>query len=185
MRTAKSRRRRNGCILTAFFGGFAAISLVLGYIIIAISTPPGSPKAEMYRTESALTALVTAVNTYKADLGMYPPAGQDGLVRAMRHLSKTANYMPQTEALDSWGNPFIYAPSDSYASTNSGAMRDDNAYYAPDTYQLYSVGMDGDAGANSIYKQMDNITNWDGEKPWRETYHRRHQEFFLKRGTVQ
>ncbi|HRI87836.1 MAG TPA: type II secretion system protein GspG [Candidatus Hydrogenedentes bacterium] len=179
-----SRRRRNGCILTAFFGGFAALSLALGYIIIAISRPEGSPIAQMFRAEAGLAVLVMAVETYKTDLGAYPPSGQEGLLLAMRHVSKNVDYMPQDQALDPWGFPFVYVTRDAYASTAS-ALQNDGAYLSPNTYQLYSIGMDGDAGVDSSYGVNDNISNWDTDKSWRKTYERRHREYFLKRGTVQ
>lgn len=165
--------------------GMCAFGIVLGFIAYSVSVPKGSPKAQMNRTEAALTLLVTALETYKTDLDAYPPGGQTGLRMATKHLSRNVNYVPTDESLDAWGQPFVYVPHSEYGTPNSGALEDDGEYFAPETYQVYSIGMDGDAGINSIEKRADNISNWDASKPWRETYQRRHQQYFLESGTRQ
>lgn len=180
-----SKEKRNGCILGIFFGGLSLFSVGLAYLVISISTPAGSPMAQLYRTEVGLTALVKAVETYKNDLGVYPPAGQEGLLLAARHLSRNANYMPEEQQLDSWGHPYVYVPASDYAKPGSGAMKDRDTYFAPDTFQIYSVGMDGDAGDEAPLRRKDNITSWEPDRPWRPTYKDRHKEYFLKKGTRQ
>lgn len=180
-----SREKKNGCILTVIFGGMSLFACLLSYLVISISTPQGSPMAQLYRTEVGLTALVKAVETYKNDLGVYPPAGQEGLTLATRHLSRNANYMPEQQDVDSWGHPYIYVPASDYAQPNSGAMRERDAYFAPDTFQIYSVGLDGDAGQEAPLRRRDNVTSWESDRPWRPVYKELHKQYFLKKGTRQ
>ena len=141
--------------------------------------------AQLYRTEVGLTALVTAVESYKQDLGNYPPAGQEGLRLATRHLSKNANYMPDEQALDAWGHPYVYVPSDAYAQPNSGALQVQGVYLAPNTFQIYSPGMDNDPGFEAPLRRRDNVTSWEPDRPWRGAYKELHKQFFLKKGTRQ
>lgn len=159
--------------------------VALGFIAYSVSIPMGSPKARMNRTEAGLTVLMTALRAYKTDFGVYPPAGQEGLLLAAKHLSRNVNYLPDTQALDAWDRPYVYVPSTDYAKPGSGALEEGGKYFAPDSYQLYSVGMDGEAGENSIEKRADNITSWDAGHAWRKTYFRRHQEYFREQGTRQ
>jgi hypothetical protein len=120
----------------------------------------------MYRTEADLTSLVTAVETYKADKGEYPPSGPDGLRMATDHLSRTANYMPDGPPPDGWGRRYCYVRAQDYAGSDS-ALRDSGGnYHAPGTYQLYSAGGDGD-----LQTQDDNICSWlRDRRPWRKSY---------------
>lgn len=178
-------KRRSQFLLTLVLVGMCVLGIVLGFIAYSVSIPMGSPKARMNRTEAALTVLVTALRTYKTDFGVYPPTGQEGLRLATKHLSRNVNYMPDDNALDAWGQPFVYVPSADFAKPGSGALEERGVYSAPDSFQLYSVGMDGDAGENAIAKRADNITSWDENHSWRETYFRRHQDFFREHGTRQ
>lgn len=178
--TSKTRSR---VILTVALLGMCVFGLVLGFIAYSVSIPNGSPRAMMNRTEAALTLLVNAVELYKTDFGAYPPAGQAGLRLATKHLSRNVNYVPGDESLDAWGRPFVYVPAPDYAKPGSGALDNKGPYFAPDTYQLYSIGSDGDGGVDWIENRADNITSWDKARSWRETYRRRHRQFFLEHGT--
>lgn len=180
--TSKSRSR---VLLTLVLIGMCIFGVVLGFIAYSVSIPAGSPKARMSRTEAALTLLKTALDTYKTDLGVYPPAGQAGLRMATRHLSRNVNYITEDESLDGWDQPFVYSPGADYSKEGSGALETDGKYFAPDSYQLYSIGMDGDAGVVATDKRADNITSWEADHIWRKTYQRRHQEYFYERGTRQ
>lgn len=176
-------KTRSRAILSAALLGMCAFGVMLGFIAYSVSIPKGSPKAQMNRTEAALTLLMTALETYKTDIGDYPPRGQAGLRLATRHLSRNVNYVPNEESLDAWDRPFVYVPHTEYGAPGSGALESDGAFFAPDTYQLYSIGMDGDAGVATIAARSDNIASWDAAKSWRATYQRRHQEYFLEHGT--
>lgn len=172
-------------LLTLVLIGMCVFGVVLGFIAYSVSIPAGSPKARMSRTEAELTLLRTALDTYKTDLGVYPPSGQSGLRMATKHLSRNVNYITEEEARDGWDQPFVYVLSADYAKENSGALENDGKYFAPESYQLYSIGMDGDAGINATDKRADNITSWEVDHPWQKTYQRRHQDYFYERGTRQ
>ncbi|MCC6793773.1 MAG: type II secretion system protein GspG [Candidatus Hydrogenedentes bacterium] len=178
-------KTRSRVLLTLVLIGMCVFGVVLGFIAYSVSIPAGSPKARMSRTEAELTLLKTALDTYKTDHGVYPPAGQSGLRMATKHLSRNVNYITEEETRDGWDQPFVYAPSAAYATEGSGALEVDGKHFAPDTYQLYSIGMDGDAGLNATDKRADNITSWEPDHPWRKTYQRRHQDYFYERGTRQ
>lgn len=180
-----SKSRRNGCILLVFFLLMATVAVGLSFLVMSIAVPENSPLAQMYRTEAALALLINAIETYRADLGDFPPPGQEGLRLATRHLSRHVNYVTDEQSLDAWGRPFVYVPARAYTESDSPAIRDGIAFFAPDTYQLYSVGIDGDAGLESAAKRADNIVSWDDRRTWRERYRKLHQEFFIQRGTVQ
>ena len=76
------------------------------------------------------------------------------------------------EICDAWGNPLVYIPSDQYLPTfDSGQpyinanfdeweakpyKRDDGSFYNPNSYQLYSVGKDGEPNTE------DDIKLWEG-----------------------
>ena len=180
-RSTLTSKTRSRVLLTLSLLAMACFGVVFGFIAYSVSVPKGSPKAQMNRTEAALTLLVTALESYKTDLGAYPPPGQDGLRLATKHLSRNVNYVPGDESLDAWGQPFVYVPAAAYGAP--GTLDEGGAFLAPGTYQLYSVGMDGDPGADSIEKRYDNVTSWEADAPWRATYQRRHQKFFLEHGT--
>ena len=172
-------------MLTLVLIGMCLFGIALGFVAYSVSIPAGSPKARMSRTEAALTLLKTAIDTYKTDLGVYPPAGQPGLRMATKHLSRNVNYITDEESLDGWDQPFIYVPSAEYATKGLGALEVSGKFFAPDTYQLYSIGMDGDAGIDATDKRADNITSWESDHPWSKTYQRRHQDYFYEHGTRQ
>jgi hypothetical protein len=136
----------------------------------------------MYRTEADLTALIKAVDTYRAEEGAYPPAGPEGLRMATDFLSRKGHYLPDGPPPDGWDRPFVYVPSSAYAAPNSQALRHGNAYYAPDTYQLYSAGADGANGLDDTEKQRDNIGNWDSAKSWRTDYFKLNSDYMTQRG---
>jgi hypothetical protein len=172
-------------VLLTFFGGLALFSVTGAYIIASISVPKNSPMARMYRTEADLASLVTAVRTYRQDLGEYPPAGPEGLRMATDYLSRIGNYLPAGPPLDGWDQAFVYVPSGAYAEAGSMALEKGGVYFAPDSFQLYSVGMDGDPGLHDPYKQRDNITSWDSAKDWRSLYRERHRKYFTEEGRRQ
>ena len=132
--------------------------------------PEDAPLARMYRAETDITALAKAVEAYFEVQGLYPSAGTDGLRLATEFLSSKALYFPQGPPLDPWGRPYQYVSHDHYEEPGSVALRSPAGYWAPDHYQLYSKGADGDAGIDDPSKQRDNVCNWDREKSWRAVY---------------
>lgn len=139
--------------------------VVLG-VAYSLMVPVDSPRARMFRTEADLTSLVTALETYKADKGEYPPSGPAGLRMATDHLSRTANYMPDGPPPDGWGRPYCYVRAQDYAGSDTVLRDSGGNCHAPGTYQLYSAGEDG-----NLQTQQDNICSWRRDaKPWREWY---------------
>ncbi len=179
------RRTKTGCFFAAFFAIILFFSGVMSFWIVSIATPEDSPRARMFRTEADLRALKTAIETYHNEYGAYPPGGPKGLQKAINFLSRHVNYLPDGGPGDAWGNPFHYVPASQYDLPDSGALRGDHGWYAPDTYQLYSPGMDGYPGFEETLKQRDNITSWDENRSWRDLYSQRQRKYLLEMGRKQ
>ena len=94
---------------------------------------------------------------YQGDVGVYPPTGNAELVKALTdggannsdwlgpYMEFKQDEMKDGEAIDSWGQPYIYT------SINGGSPT-----HRPRSYDLYSIGPNGqdDDGAG------DDIINW-------------------------
>ena len=182
MKSTLTSKRRRGCFFAVFGALVAFFSIGVTYLILSISTPADSPRARMFRTEADLRALMTAVETYKSELGVFPPSGPEGLRLATDFLSRNVEYLPGGPPMDAWGNAYQYSPSSQYGAPGSPALSGDSGFFAPESYQLYSPGMDGEAGAEETLKQRDNITSWDGARSWRSVYSERQKKFLLERG---
>jgi len=169
----------------AFTAVILFFSAVMTFWIVSIATPKDSPRARMFRTEADLRALKTALDTYQVEYGAYPPPGPEGLGMAMAYLSRNVQYHAGGAPADGWGREYQYVPADAYAREGSVALRGDDGYFAPETYQLYSPGMDGNPGFEETLKQRDNITSWDDDKSWRTLYSERQKKYFLERGRMQ
>lgn len=166
-------------------GLFLAAATLAGWMLVsAARLPQDAPLAQMYRAEAGLAALMKAVETYQAAYGAYPPAGREGLRQAAAHLSGAANFLPDGPPLDPWGRDYVYAPSREYDVADSLALRDESGFYSAQTYQLYSMGADGDPGIDQPGARRDNISNWDPEKPWRSVYKERNRLFMRERRRV-
>lgn len=185
MKSTSTSKGRRGCFFAVFGALIIFFSIGVTGLILAISTPQDSPRARMFRTEADLRALITAVETYKSALGAFPPAGPEGLRLATEFLSRNVDYLPGGPPLDAWGNAYQYAPATAYNSPGSPALKDDSGYFAPGSYQIYSPGMDGDAGMEETLKQRDNISSWDIQRSWRSVYTERQKKFLMERGRVQ
>ena len=173
-------RRRPGCLIAGFLA-LLAFSFAASVYISMLSVPKGSPLHAMRVTEANLTLLQTAIEAYRNDFGQYPDAGAEGLNRAVAHMSRVGNYLPGGPPLDAWGDPYVYVPHSAYATQDAGAIRGgDGKYYAPETYQLYSIGLDRDAGFFLIEAQQDNINSWDTHRSWRPHYNHKHKEFLTR-----
>jgi hypothetical protein len=156
----------------------APLLLIAGvYLVYAKRMPEDAPLARMYRTEVNLTALCTAVDAYFETHQAYPPAGADGLRLATDHLSRNVPYLPEGPPYDGWDQPYIYVPTTEYDRPGTGALKAAVGYPAPGTYQLYSVGADGEAGQDDTAKQLDNITSWEPGRPWRAIYQERQRAY--------
>ena len=149
--------------------GLLAVAIAALLITPSLMRDSDSPIARMYRTEADLASLANAIDAYFEAKGVYPPPGGVGLAVALEHISQSVDYFPDGPPLDGWGRPFHYVPSFAYPTHDSGALKD-GTYLAPETYQLYSLGQDGDAGRTNPAARADNITSWDSDRPWRSLY---------------
>ncbi|MBI5095780.1 MAG: type II secretion system protein GspG [Candidatus Hydrogenedentes bacterium] len=172
-----SRAIRRGCGIAVAVAVVSVAALALMILIPAWRLPQDAPLARMYRTEADLAVLVKALDTYHAARGVYPPGGAGGLRMATDFLSRTGHYLPEGPPTDGWDRPFVYVPGDAYAAPESQALHRAEVYYAPHTYQVYSLGADGAAGIGDVAQQQDNITSWDSAKPWRSTYQRLNADY--------
>jgi len=165
-----SRPGGAGCAMAGM--GFIAVvcAALLAAMLSSLRIPKDAPRPRMYRTEADLAALVKALEVYREAYGAYPPRGAAGLRLATDHLSRNADYLPDGPPPDAWGRPYCYVPHTEYAEPGSGALRMDEEFAAPDTYQVYSAGADGDPGLESAEARRDNICNWDPDKSWRAVY---------------
>jgi len=145
--------------------------------------PLGSPVPMMYRTEAQMQSLVSAIEKHHKMHGEYPPSGIEGQQTAVDTLNATVVYLTELPR-DAWSRHFIYVRADDYNVDSYRAVRDNSSetFYNPDTYQLYSLGMDGgwvrdDNPADPRSPNRDNVNNWDQDRSWRETYWERQREY--------
>jgi len=185
-----SSRRGRTIAVVALVGGACAAGAAALYCIVALRLPEDAPLARMYRTEADLAALAKAVDMYCESYGAYPPGGPAGLRLATEHLSRNAVYFPSGPPNDAWAEPFVYVPlkacqsgdwrsrGTEYGETDSQALQHDSVFFAPETYQLYSMGADRISGVDDPAGQADNITNWDKAKSWRAKYRDLNKRYF-------
>ena len=173
-----SSRRGRAVAVIVLIGGACAAGAAAVYCIVALRLPEDAPLARMYRTEADLAALAKAVDMYFESCGAYPPGGPAGLRLATDHLSRNAAYFPYGPPNDAWAEPFTYVPHKEYGETNSPALRRDGIFFAPETYQLYSMGADRASGGESFPAYLDNITSWDAAKSWRAKYRDLNKRYF-------
>ncbi|MCL4216299.1 MAG: type II secretion system protein GspG [Candidatus Hydrogenedentes bacterium] len=162
------KKSLTGCVTATLLVIAAAMAVLL---VPAWLRSPDDPLARMFRTEADLTALSHAVDVYREQEGAYPPPGLDGLERAAAALSRNMDYFAKGPPRDAWDLPYIYVPATEYANETRKALKDGaGGWFAPDTFQLYSTGADGEAGLTNPEAQRDNITSWDKTKSWRKIY---------------
>lgn len=154
-----------------------ALAFVAWLLVAAWRLPADAPLARMYRTEADLASLVKVIELYRRDCGAYPPAGVAGLALATKAVSRRVDYFPGGPPPDGWERAFCYVPSAQYGETGTGALGDGGAYFAPDTFQIYSMGEDGDPGIDNIVHREDNIVSWEPRKPWRAAYARKNAAY--------
>lgn len=162
------------CFLVA---ALVALLFAAWLLIAAWRLPADAPLARMYRTEADLASLVKVVELYRRDCGAYPPAGVAGLMLATKAVSRRVNYFPSGPPPDGWERPFCYVPSAQYGEAGTAALKNEGAYFAPDTFQIYSMGEDGDPGINDTVCREDNIVSWEPRKPWRAVYARKNAAY--------
>ena len=178
---SSNARRLGGCLPLVVVLCVFGLILASFYLLLSLRMPEDAPLARMYRTEADIAFLKKAVENYHALKGVYPPAGPEGLLEATRLLSAKANYLPDGPPPDGWGRPYRYVPHAQYGEPQWQAIRCGDACCAPDTYQIYSEGADGDPGIDDPAKRQDDICSWDESKAWRTAYREANKAFMKTR----
>jgi len=165
-------------LLTLCAVGFVLLQLWLGSRL-----PLDSPLPMMFRTEAQMQSLLTAIDKYENMYGRYPVSGGEGIEAAVDALNTTVTYLTEIPR-DAWGRPFVYVRADDYSTDSLGGVHDPGTgeFFNPDSYQLYSLGMDGAReretdSTDPFSPNLDNINNWDRKRSWRKVYHRLQQEY--------
>lgn len=172
---------RKGCLPLAAAAVFLPFVALVALYIQAKHLPIDAPLACMYRAEADIAVLAHAVEVYRDRYGVYPPAGVEGLRMAAQSLSEVASYFGGSPPADPWKNPYRYVPHTQYPDPQLEALQGPEGFFASGTFQLYSVGADGDAGVQDPHGLRDNITSWDKRRSWRDVYLALNQEYAKQR----
>jgi general secretion pathway protein G len=134
--------------------GFTLIEVMLVLVILVLLAALSVPLYSQYQRQanrnaarSQIGAMKTPLSAYQLNLGYFPSTqqGLEALLSPPADLANPAkwegpyldgNYIP----VDPWDQPYQYQ----YPGTNN-----------PQTYDLWSLGPDGQSGTE------DDITNWD------------------------
>jgi hypothetical protein len=147
------------------------VLVVVTFRIISGSRMPlDSPVPMMYRTEAQMQSLLSSIDKHHKMYGEYPPSGIDGQKAAVDALNATVQYLTELPR-DAWGRHFVYIRSADY-DNEAGAIKnlETGGFHNPETYQLYSLGMDGQPSIT------DSINNWDKNRSWRKVYEDRQKQ---------
>ena len=168
-----SRWRKLASVFLFLVAGAAALAAV--FLAASLKMPYDAPLARMYRTEADIASLARAVELYKEARGEYPPPGLDGLRQATDFVSGARGFFPDGPTPDAWGRPYKYVAHTDYANPDWGAQRCGGSFCAPNEFQIYSAGADGEAGT------PDDILGWDQSRPWRPVYNLMNEDFMRNR----
>ncbi|MCX7918684.1 MAG: type II secretion system protein GspG [bacterium] len=172
------------------------VLLIIG-ILAAVILPVITAKTTEARYTQAiadLDAIKTAIASYQSDVGMYPPSDPsfDGCALMRKALvvglapgnplwkgpyldMKLERTDSNGNILDPWNNPYIYVAYSDYTvapGTEATYGPDTGGYFNPNTYQIFSMGMNGSTdttlSADSAYGRRgtdaDDINNWYGDE---------------------
>ncbi len=143
--------------------GFTLVELLVVIAILTILMSLVMAGAQTARRRAAVTkakamiaGLETAIAMYQADLGAYPPSGNQPLVQALTTDPNDPDWMGpyqefkqdeliNGELVDSWGKPYLYV------SSNGGSPE-----HRIHSYDLSSIGPNG----KDDHGTQDDIFNW-------------------------
>ena len=133
--------------------GFTLIELLVVVAIIGLLAGYVAPRyfgqigrSEVNAAKAQIDALEKALDQYRLDTGRYPATelGLNALVQRPANEPKwNGPYLKKAVGVDPWGNDYIY--------TSPGE-------HSPDSYDLYSLGADGQPGGEG--KDKD-VASWD------------------------
>lgn len=115
--------------------GFTLIELLIVLVILGLLVSLVAPtmfskvgSSQKKTAKAQMQMLATSLDTYRLDVGGYPPALAE--LRQSTARGWDGPYLPREVPLDPWGNPYVYQPP---GEGNSA-------------YTLRSYGKDGRAG---------------------------------------
>lgn len=135
---------------------FLFFAVVTDTTIFMIPSPVIAARiTELSKAEYSLDNVSNALDVFRLDVGRYPDTeeGFSALYEKPNHLNSEiwpGPYLRRHPPKDQWGQDFGYI---------SPGIHNKNSF------DLFSLGRDGIEGT------IDDINNWDENKPWRECYH--------------
>ncbi|MDI6782791.1 MAG: type II secretion system protein GspG [bacterium] len=173
---------------------------ILAAVILPVITAK-TTEARYIQGIADLDAIKTAIASYQSDIGMYPPsdAGFNGCALMRKSLvvglapgnplwkgpyldMKLERTDTTGNILDSWNNPYVYVAFADYTAASpfyvgqvgTGATYgpDTGGFFNPNTYQIFSKGMNGytletvssDGTTGRRGTDADDINNWYGDE---------------------
>jgi general secretion pathway protein G len=156
MRAADNRQKAGAGRRTSAFTliellAVISIIMTLAAIMIGVANYAIS-KAKASRTKGEITAMDTALGTYKLQAGAYPAGNGawNSTINVSIALTNSMSFKPQqlfgNVILDPYGTPYRYL----YPGSNN-----------PATFDLWSFGPDGTNGVfGGVNHDLDNFNNW-------------------------
>lgn len=125
--------------------GFTLIELLIVIVILGLLASIVAPgmfskvdSSKVKTAEAQMKLLQSSLDTYRLDLGSYPP-NLDALLKS-DNPRWDGPYFPQAIPLDPWGNPYVYR----IPGTDGRA------------YDLLSFGSDGQEGGEGLAQDIRN-----------------------------
>lgn len=130
--------------------GFTLLELLVVMVIIGLLAAYVAPryfsqvgKSEVRAAQAQVSALSSALNTYRLDVGQYP-TDEQGLAALMVRPAGAAKwdgpYLQKSVPADPWGRPYLYKSPGVHGE-----------------FDLYSHGKDGQAGGTG---DAADVTSW-------------------------
>lgn len=130
--------------------GFTLLELLVVMVIIGLLAAYVAPryfsqvgKSEVRAAQAQVSALSSALNTYRLDVGQYP-TDEQGLAALMARPAGAAKwdgpYLQKSVPADPWGRPYLYKSPGVHGE-----------------FDLYSHGKDGQAGGTG---DAADVTSW-------------------------
>ena len=130
--------------------GFTLLELLVVMVIIGLLAAYVAPryfsqvgKSEVRAAQAQISALTSALNTYRLDVGQYPTdeQGLDALTARPAGAAKwDGPYLQKSVPADPWGRPYLYKSPGVHGE-----------------FDLYSHGKDGQAGGTG---DAADVTSW-------------------------